>query len=84
MNAQQPQELRQLARRAFDRDLPRLLKSHPGQWVAYQGDTQVICAEHTHDVYQECFRQGLTRDQLMIFEIAPADEEITFGPMAFD
>jgi hypothetical protein len=84
MNAQQLLELRQQARRAFDGNLRQLLKTHPGQWVAYHGDRQVICAAHTHDLYQECFRQGLAPDEFVIFAIVPADEEITFGPMAFD
>lgn len=84
MNAQELQELRRQASHAFECDLPRLLQTHPGQWVAYHGDRLVICAGHTHDVYHECFRQGLTRDQFVIFEIISADEEMILGPMAFD
>lgn len=84
MNAQQLQQLRQQAARGFERDLPCLLAAHPGQWVAYQGDQQVICAPHTHEIYQECFRQGLTADQFVIFQIVPANEEVIFGPVAFD
>jgi hypothetical protein len=78
------QELRQQARQAFDRDLPRLLAECPGQWVAYHGDRRVGCALHTGEIYKACARQGLSHDQVLIFEIIPPDEEMMFGPMAFD
>jgi hypothetical protein len=84
MKTQHRQHLRQLAQQAFERDLPKLLKTHPGQWVAYQGDQQLLCAPHTHEVYEECFQQGLTSDQFMIFEIGPDVEEVRIGPMSFD
>ena len=67
-----------------ERDLPRLLHEHPGEWVAYRGERQVACAAHTQEVYETCFRLGLQPDQFVIFEIAPPEEEMAFGPMAFD
>jgi hypothetical protein len=78
------QSLRDQAQKSFERDLPRLLHEHPGEWVAYRGERQVACAAHTQEVYETCFRLGLQPDQFVIFEIAPPDEEIAFSPMAFD
>ncbi len=75
---------REQAQQAFERDLPQLLQEHPGEWVAYRSDQRVICALHTQEIYEACFRLGYQPDQFMIFQIVPPDEELVLNPMAFD
>ena len=64
---------------AFRRDLPRLLKTHKGKWVAYHGDDQVGFGRTQTELYQECFRRGLTRDDFIVGFVEPGafdpDEE---------
>jgi hypothetical protein len=76
--------LRETARQQFVRDLPHLLRNHPGCWVAYHGEQQVGIARHTGELHQVCRQQQLALDELMFFEIVPPDEEVLFGPMALD
>ena len=54
------------AQRLFRRDLPRLLLSHDGQWVAYRGDQQVGFGDSMLDLYRECFRMGIKPDELVV------------------
>ncbi len=64
---------------AFRNDLPELLKSHEGKWVAYHGDRQIGFGRTQTGLYQECFRRGLTRDDIMVAFVEPGafdpDEE---------
>lgn len=64
----------------FRRDLPELLKTHYGKWVAYNGDKRIGFGRNQTDLYEECFRQGLTRDDFVVGLIEPTafdlDEEI--------
>ena len=65
---------------AFRRDLPDLLSSHAGQWVAYSGDEQVGFARTRRKVCAKCFRRGLTRNDFIAVLVEPGalqpDEEI--------
>ncbi len=65
---------------AFRRDLPELLKTHPGKWVAYHGDEQVGFGRTQTQLYQRCFARGLTRDDFIVGFTEPGafdpDEEI--------
>ena len=56
---QRQADLGQQALRAFERDLPRLWEERPGQWVAYQGERLLEFAAHKHELYHQCFDQGL-------------------------
>jgi len=56
---------------AFRRDLPELLKTHEGKWVAYHGDEQVGFGRTQTGLYQECFRHGLTRDDFVVAFVEP-------------
>jgi hypothetical protein len=47
------------AQAAFERDLPRLLKERPGQWVAYRPEGPVVFAATDLALYRECERLGL-------------------------
>jgi hypothetical protein len=51
---------------AFRRDLPHLLKTHPGKWVAYHGDERVGFGRTETELYQRCFARGLTRDDFIV------------------
>jgi len=51
---------------AFRRDLPELLRTHPGRWVAYHGDERIGFGKTQTELYQRCFSQGLTRDDFIV------------------
>jgi hypothetical protein len=70
--------------RAFERDLPRLWDERPGQWVAYQGEHLLGFAAHQHELYQHCFKQGLTREEFVVFCIEPQVTEMFLGPDILD
>ncbi len=65
---------------ACRRDLPELLKTHPGKWVAYHGDERVGFGKTETELYQRCFARGLTRDDFIVGFTEPGafepDEEI--------
>lgn len=84
MTTQQLADLKQLALRTFQQDLPQLWTERPGQWVAYQGDRQLGFASHKHELYQQCFQRGLQREEFVIFCIEPQETEITLGPVSLD
>lgn len=77
-------DLKQKALHAFQPDLPQLYRERPGEWVAYQGDQQLGFAAHKHELYQECFRRGLQREEFVIFCIEPQETEMTLGPVVLD
>jgi len=64
----------------FRRDLPELLRTHPGQWVAYHGDERVGFGRTETELYQRCFARGLTRDDFIVGFAEPGafdpDDEI--------
>ncbi len=74
----------QQALRAFQRDLPQLCATHPGQWVAYHSDQRIGLAAQKHELYQDCLQRGLTREEFVIFCIEPQETEITLGPVVMD
>jgi hypothetical protein len=65
---------------AFRRDLPELLRTHPGQWVAYHGDERIGFGRTETELYQRCFARGLTRDDFIVGFTEPGafdpDDEI--------
>ena len=66
---------------AFRRDLPRLLKTHYGKWVAYHGDAQVGFGRTETELYAKCLAQGMKRDEFLVCSIEPEipDEEICWS-----
>ena len=62
---------------AFRRDLPKLLETHSREWVAYHGDERIGFGRTQTELYQECLRRGLKRDDFFVCSIEPgaADEE---------
>lgn len=61
---------------AFRRDLPELLNSHRGRWVAYRGDERIGIGKSQTDLYEVCRRLGLTRGEFIVCGI----EEGVFDP----
>lgn len=65
---------------AFRRDLPELVKTHNGKWVAYHGNERIGFGRTQTELYEEGFRRGLTRNDFVVFGIEPnawdPDEEI--------
>jgi hypothetical protein len=59
------------AQKAFCRDLPRLLRERPGQWVAYHGDKQLGFATTQAHLYQECLRHGIDEEEFVVQCIEP-------------
>jgi hypothetical protein len=80
MTVQQQADLGQQALRAFERDLRQLWAERPGQWVAYRGDHRLGFAAHKHELYHQCFAQGLTRGEFAVFCIEPLVTEMVLSP----
>jgi hypothetical protein len=76
----EPRPMIQKSIDAFRRDLPELLQTHPGKWVAYHGDERVGFGKTQTELYQRCFARGLTRDDFIVGFTEPGafdpDEEI--------
>lgn len=64
---------------AFRRDLPRLLKTHYGKWVAYHGDAQLGFGRTEKELYEKCLARGMKRDEFLVCSIEPEipDKEIS-------
>ncbi len=84
MTQEKRTEQGQQALAAFERDLPTLWKERRGQWVAYQGNKQLGFAAEKHELYQQCFQQGLQADDFIVFCIEPQETEAWIGPMVMD
>src|SRR5260370_15296884 len=56
---------------AFRRDLPELMKTHEGQWVAYHGDQRIGFARSKFKLVQECLRRGIPDEEFVVRGIAP-------------
>ncbi len=56
---------------AFRRDLPELMKTHYGQWVAYHGDERLGFGRHKTPLFQECLRRGLQRGEFIVYMVIP-------------
>ena len=67
---------------AFRRDLPDMLKTHGGKWVAYHGDERLGFAKTQTELYQLGFRQGLTQHDFIVAVVEPGafdpNEEFVF------
>jgi hypothetical protein len=56
---------------AFERELPHLLETSRGQWVAYSGDQRLgVGPLHTR-LYEECVQRGFAPEELVICQIEP-------------
>lgn len=59
------------ARRAFQRDLPRLLRECPRHWVAYRGDGQVAGPDPSKtSLFQHCLQKGLQPGDFLLLAVS--------------
>ena len=63
-------------RNQFRRDLPELIGSHAGNWVAYSGEERIGVGPSEKEIVRRCVRQGLRDDEFVVRAIAPEVEEI--------
>jgi hypothetical protein len=69
------------ARNAWRRDLPGLLKTNPGQWVAYYGDKLFGIARNKTELFQQCLRAGLQRGDFLVLRIEPETDQQVYLPV---
>jgi hypothetical protein len=77
-------DLQQLALQAFLRDLPRLYRDRPGEWIAYRGAEPIGTGKVKHLLYRDCLDRGYPREEFVVFCIEPQETEMVFGPMVSD
>ena len=59
---------------AFERDLPKLLATAPGRWVAYAHGTRLRIANTQPELYKYCLRElGLGHEQFVVRLIMPVN-----------
>lgn len=70
---------------AYWRDLPELLclRSRIHRWVAYHGDERIALGRTATELYQECFKRGLPRNQIFV-GILEASEVPPWGTLQAD
>jgi hypothetical protein len=73
--------LQKAAFQAFSRDLPQLLKAHPGKWVAYHGSEQLGVADDDVTLYEASRRRGLEPQEVLVIGI---DLEADRIPVVFE
>jgi hypothetical protein len=69
------------ARAAWRGDLPALLKTHPGKWVAYHGNRQIGIGSRKTALFQQCLRAGLEPGQFVVLRIEYEAEHQVDVPM---
>jgi hypothetical protein len=70
--------------KAFARDLPRLLKERPGQWVAYHGERRLGFATTSTALYEQCLSEGVPEDDLVVHRIEPETPDEKIPPFEVD
>jgi hypothetical protein len=59
------------ARRAFQRELPRLLRECPQHWVAFRADGQVAAPDRSKTrLYQQCLQLGLRPGEFLLLAVS--------------
>jgi hypothetical protein len=53
----------------FRRELSTLLQEHPGRWIAYGAVGRLMIGNTKTELYQECLRRGLKRDEFLVLRI---------------
>ncbi len=56
---------------AFRRDLPGLLQTHPGQWVAYRGGRRIGFADSKTLLLRYCGGEGHRPADLFVAKVQP-------------
>lgn len=60
----------------FGADLPGLLATHPGQWVAYHGRQQLAFASTKSELYEQLMSAGFAPTELLVRRVRARAEEI--------
>ena len=71
------------ANAAYDRDLPAMLKTHPGQWVAYRGGQRVGFNKDDLVLYRRCREEGFGDDEFVVYCVEPKGDLFFLGPISF-
>lgn len=61
----------QAAERRYLRDLPQLLGSKPGRWVAYASQGLIAEGDDELALFRACREQGLPRGQFVVARVEP-------------
>ena len=61
----------QRSQAAFRRDLPALMKTHYGYWVAYHGEQRLGFGRSKFKLVLECLQRGLKDDEFVVRGVAP-------------
>jgi hypothetical protein len=66
---------------AFRTELPKLLETHRGQWVAHHGHQRIGIASTADKLFRLGLELGLGEEEFLVSHIAPEipDEEITWS-----
>lgn len=56
---------------AFRADLPKLIKTHPRQWVAYRGAERIGFGPSMAELTQKCIQQGIPYKELLVRMVQP-------------
>jgi hypothetical protein len=69
-----------LAEETYLRDLPELLKTHYGEFVAYHGDKLYAFSKDKTALQFRCFNEGLPDDEYIVYRIDENGQDIR-GPI---
>jgi hypothetical protein len=69
-------ELQKVAFATFARDLPALLNSQAGKWVAYHGAERLAIADSDTDLYELGRRRGLAPQSMLVIGIDPEADQV--------
>jgi hypothetical protein len=66
---------------AFRRDLPHLLRDHPGEWVAYHGATRLGFSQDEASLYRCYLDAGIDVREFIVEHIEPqTSDSMVIGP----
>jgi hypothetical protein len=69
------------ARVRHRRDLPALLKEHPGKLVAYSGAERIAIGGTKRELIEKCMQRGLKNDEFLLEAIVPEDDSVIDATM---
>jgi hypothetical protein len=63
------------------RDLPELLKDHPGKWAAYFGEERIALGDTKRQLIEKCVERGLKDDEFLVLAIAKQSDPLIDAAM---
>ena len=67
----------------FIRDLPSLLPTHEGQWVAYNGSRRLGFEKDDLVLHRRCGELGLGDEEYLVFHVESGADMLWRGPLYF-